>query len=302
MCGFVHRGMCPKAYNAQFICFLMGRWHVVLGLLIVFCTCRSVEAGGNKEMQARAKATAEHLYFEFELQSVATAFGGDWIKFLNHKKKEESVYADSWRRSPVQPSPRVRAPDSVAEARALRMLQREFHEVIKTNPQAAVQAANRVVHALKAGDFKRLAEDCVFYGHTPEGARLCLDRLNSQKIEIQAAMSLIETDPPFSDHCGARVSGSKVTVSACLPRFTAPVPSTGMVAQVNLSFGPKVKRPDNGLAYPPRHQIELWWSGPVMPEANGPRYDKPGPGRPILGAWRFYVLVFPYSRQRYGRQ
>ena len=55
--------------------------------------------------------------------------------------------------------------------------------------------------------------------------------------------------------------------------------------------------PKDTELYPPTHELELWWSGEVMPEANGPHHATPTTPTP-KSRWRFYRLLTPYSQQR----
>jgi hypothetical protein len=80
--------------------------------------------------------------------------------------------------------------------------------------------------------------------------------------------------------------------------FNPPSPNRGMVGQVKVAFGPPAVRPKGARpdSFPIRAYLELWWSGQVMPEANGPLHAAPRADTPSPGRWRFYAVVAPYSR------
>jgi hypothetical protein len=69
-----------------------------------------------------------------------------------------------------------------------------------------------------------------------------------------------------------------------------------MVGQVSIPFGPEAPPPKDRDLYPARHQLELWWSGQVMPDANGPLHPAPSREKPV-SRWRFYQVVSPYSER-----
>jgi hypothetical protein len=70
-----------------------------------------------------------------------------------------------------------------------------------------------------------------------------------------------------------------------------------MPGMVTISFGPAPRPPKDRELYPPTHELVLWWSGEVMPEANGPCHAAPTTPKPA-SRWRFHQLLTPYSQQR----
>jgi hypothetical protein len=231
-----------------------------------------------------AERVARERWYDFELAPLVTRAGGDWVRVVADKQAEEEKLAKAWK---AHSSPRMKgAPQTAAQARAERVLQLEFTQVAQAR-QAEIRAlARRVLLALQKGDVDALAGDAVMYDATaPDRLELTRKALREQRGELQKAAKLADTSAPdFATDL----------------LFHAPSPATGMVGQVSIPFGPKArapKTPKTGGTFPARHEIELWWSGQVMPEANGPVHPAPSAGRKLVSRWRFYAVVMPYSRR-----
>ena len=112
------------------------------------------------------------------------------------------------------------------------------------------------------------------YSPVPDRRALTLAYLNKNKAELQKLAKLALTDKDF-----------------------------GMVGQVRLYFGRGIVAPkDANERMPHYHMLELWWSGQVMPEANGPKYALPQrPGAPD-GEWRFHSLIRACSERLLYRE
>lgn len=170
-------------------------------------------------------------------------------------------------------------PESPQQARAWAALKKEWDHVQKTQ-QAEVRAhARRIIVALQKGDVEALIPEFAMYNATPEGRKLARKYLEEHRAELQAAAKLVDPDAPdFAKEL----------------HFHAPEPEAGMTGQVTIPFGPEAPPPKDKRRSPPRHEIELWWSGPLMPDANGPVHATP-PAGSKPGRWRFYALTLPYS-------
>ncbi len=141
--------------------------------------------------------------------------------------------------------------------------------------------ARRILLALQNGDAESLADECVMYDATANDRRaLSRKYLEENKSALQAA---------------ARTADVNAADFAKDLEFSAPNPAAGMPGRVTIPFGPEVAAPANKQLFPSRHELELSWSGPLMPEANGPVHATPPPGSK-RGRWRFYQVVMPYSQ------
>ncbi len=236
-------------------------------------------AGAPMKVTTSPEATARARYFAFELEPVQSEFKGDWAAFLAHQQAEEARLDEEARRTP--PSSRYGAAPTGEQARALRALSAEFQQVAMRRTDEIRALARRVLTALRQGDVAAVVDDCAMYDATaPDRAALTLKWLAEHRAELMALAKLA----PLED---ARFGEALV--------FTSPSPSTGMTGQVSLYFGPTPK--DDPQRTPYRHQLELWWSGEVMPEANAPLHARPAP-KPPKSRWRFYALTAAQSRQQ----
>jgi hypothetical protein len=229
--------------------------------------------------QAAAEKLARAQWFEFELAPVQSSYGGDWVKFVAAKQAEESKFAAAW--SSSSGSPRAPRPDSEAESRAQRVVQVEFQQVAQARTAEVKALAVKVLEGMKRGDLEAFVDDCSMYdAKAPSRRELTRTFFKEQRAAWMKAAKLADT---------------AVATFAEELDFTRPSPPTGMTGKVTISFGPKgTGAPRPGL-YPERHQLELTWSGEVMPEANGALFAAPASPR-LERRWRFYRLVMPYSR------
>jgi len=238
---------------------------------------------GEPMTQASAEKFAREHWFEFELAPVKATFGGDWVKFVAAKQAEEAKFAAQWRAS-SDDSPRDPRPKTEAQARAQRVVQSEFTQVARARTDELRGLAVKLLEAMKRGELELepFADDCVMYDVTAKNRReLTLAYFKEHRDEWQKAAALADT--------------SAKDFAADLD-FRSPSPPTGMTGQVRIPFGPKApgarKKPE---WYPERWELELWWSGEVMPNANGPLNAAPTSPRPV-SRWRFHSLVAPRSR------
>ncbi|MBL8912511.1 MAG: hypothetical protein JNM17_17595 [Archangium sp.] len=244
----------------------------VLLLLVV----STVALGAPPMTQADAEKYARAKYFEFELKDVGT----DWLAFVKNKEAKEKAQADEERKQESFPP---RPTDDVG-LRAVRVVQEEFTQVAKPREDEIRALAKTILEALAKGDLETVAADCTMYDATAKD-RLELTRayLKENKAKLQKAAKLFKPD----------ASGFPITMF-----FEPPSPERGMTGQVRIAFGPKVPAPKGTPSdrFPETHQIELWWSGEVMPEANGPVNASPTSPRP-KSRWRFYQVITPWSQR-----
>lgn len=232
-------------------------------------------AGDAPMSQKAAEVLARSRYFDFELAEVRA---GDWLAFLKQKEADEQAAAASWR--PPRGGADLEPKDSPSPGRAQRALQAEFELVAKAREDEVRALAKQVLGAARSGALAPLAEDCTMYDATAKD-RLAL------------------TQKHFAEQAAAWKKAAALATGDFDLQFTPPRPETGMPGKAFVSFGPEAKAPKSGARFPPRHQVELWWSGQVMPEANGPLRAAPA-ATPPKSRWRFHDLVLPYSREHLG--
>ncbi len=234
---------------------------------------------------SKSESIARGAWFHFELTEVGTLFAGDWAAFHAHKLSEESRFEKEFHQQ--KDSFRF-GPKSAQEARATRVLNREFEQVALPRRAQALAAAKEVLQAIKVGDIRSVAERCYYYTGVDRVA-LCEKHLKKNASFLAHAAALAKAE-------GAKFGGNFDT--------DKPSPSTGMVGQIRFSFGPTERAPEGKEGYyPNRHQIELWWSGQVQPEPNTPPRSSPSDsesGQP--GHWRFYAIIKPYTYNNVGRE
>lgn len=212
-------------------------------------------AGAAPMSQKAAEVLARSRYFAFELAPVETTHGGDWLAFLAQKDADEQAAAASWR--PPRGGADLEPKDSPSPGRAQRALQAEFELVAKARKDEVLALAKQVLDAARRGALEPLVDDCTYYdASAKDRAALTRKRFAEQAAAWKRAAAL--------------ATGELVDV-----QFERPRPATGMPAKAYVSFGPSAKAPKPGARFPPRHQVELWWSGEVMPEANGPLHAAP---------------------------
>lgn len=246
----------------------------VLPLLVVSTLAL---AGPPTMTQAEAEKVARGRWFEFELTGVTA---GDWVAFVKAKEAKEKAQLEESRK---RRSPRDGALDDTG-LRAVRVLKEEFELVAKAREDEIHALARTVLDALARGDLEAVAADCTMYDATaPDRLALTREYLQENKAALQKAAKLAKID------AGQPATGLM---------FESPAPSRGMTGQVQISFGPKFPRPKGTPEdrYPEQHQLELWWSGEVMPEANGALNAAPTSPCP-KSRWRFYQLITPYSQR-----
>jgi hypothetical protein len=230
-------------------------------------------AGEPPMTQDAAEKLARSRYFAFELAPVKASFKGDWVAFVKQKEADEAAAAKAW-------SPPRGLAGTPEMNRGHRALAAEFELVARERTDEVKALAKQVIDAALSGNLEPLVADCTMVdASAKDRADLTRKHFKAQAAEWKKAAKLAGTD------LGASV------------RFTQPNPATGMPAMAHLSFGPPATKPKDGELYPARHEIELWWSGEVMPEANGPVHVAPTSPAPA-SRWRFHELVLPYSRRQ----
>lgn len=250
------------------------------GLVLATALCASLAFAGAPSMNEIEKS-ARAKWFAFELEPVQTTFHGDWAAFAKQKEAEEARFAEQARKAPARP--RYGPAPSVEQARAQRVLQAEFGQVAKARTEEIRAMAKAVIEALQKGDVEALVDDCAMYdASSKDRAALTRAFLVEHRAELMKMAKL--ADPSAPDFARDLA-------------FTAPSPHTGMTGQVNIAFGPPGAAPKDPEMYPARHELELWWSGEVMPEANGPLHATPS-AQPPKSRWRFYQVIAPYSLKR----
>lgn len=230
-------------------------------------------------LASEAERRSRALWFPHELAAVDAEFGGDWQAFYDAKLAREAALDAAWEdHRDYRFDYRLSSAEAV---RAMRMLHEEW-EVARADEAAVTVEAQRVLLALARGDFEAAVADCVGYSAADRVAR-CLAALEARRAEITAA-----------------VRGIDAATLGSAGRWFTDQDEAGMTGQVVIAFGDAARAPANAERdelYPETWQIELWWSGQVMPEANGPRHAHPlEPGQPA-GRWRFYDVIAPYSRE-----
>ena len=248
-------------------------------LLLAALTAAQTPAGASTMTDSEKSARAK--WFAFELAPVPTTHRGDWAAFVKQKEAEEARFAEQARTA--HSSPRYGPPPTVEQARAQRVLQVEFNQVARARTEEIRAIAKTIIGALQKGDVEALVDDCAMYdAASKDRAELTRKFLVENKAQLMKMAKL--ADPSAADFAQSL-------------QFTSPNPPTGMTGQVTIAFGPPGKAPKDPERYPDRHQLELWWSGEVMPEANGPLHPAPS-AQPPKSRWRFYQLIAPYSLQR----
>jgi hypothetical protein len=228
-----------------------------------------------------AEALSRQAWFDFELTEVASKHHGDWVAFHSAKQAEEDSLAEHWEKNKEELQ-NSRTPIPSAEyARSLRVLHLEFATVARIQEKEIVAEARRILIALQNGDIEALVEGSVRYDRkSPEWKQYTRKDLADRKAQLATAAKLINAK---SADFGSELE------------FENPGPHRGMVGQVRIPFGPRYPRKPGSLSRPDRHEIELWWSGQVMPDANGPLFAAPKSPVPTVGKWHFYDLVLPHS-------
>jgi hypothetical protein len=231
--------------------------------------------------QKTAEKLSRESWFDFELTGVGVRFKGDWAAFYAAKRAEEERLAHEWEtdkeelmhsRSPVL---------SAEDARSLRVVQLEFDSVASLQTGEILSEAKRILLALQKGDVEALVEGSVKYDRkSKDWKTYTLDDFRKHKAEWTKAAKGIKADKLDSEES---------------IYFESPDPYRGMVARVHIPFGPRVPRKAGSMSRPEYHEIELWWSGQVMPEANGPLLAAPKSTVPVKGGWHFYNLNLPHS-------
>lgn len=229
---------------------------------------------------SEAEQHARARWFPFELAAVDREHGGDWAAFVAAKQAREDALDAAWQ-DEARRYGEFFPLRSAEDVRAVRVLFEEWEQVATADRDAVVAEARRVLALLQAGALDELARDCVHYSaDAPDRVELCAAMLRERGAELAAAVRGI--DP--------------ASLEPDALEFSSPEPEAGMTGQVVIPFGTPAPAPSDPDLYPSTWQIELWWSGQVMPEANGPRHARPlAPDQPA-GRWRFYDLVAPYSR------
>lgn len=229
------------------------------------------------ELERKARAR----WFEFELAPVIAKHGGDWARVTAELEAADEALLSEVKK---HPSGMFDMRITLEGVRSGHLSQREFVEVAQARRAEIIALARSVILAIQQGELDPLAEDCTMYDAKAKDRReLSRAYLREHKAAFRKAVAGID---PMAPDFGRDLE------------FVNPLPETGMVGQVLVPFGkPYPSKKRNDERYPDRHQIELWWSGEIRPEANGVMFSAPGDRpRPKI-RWRFYDLVLPYSRK-----
>jgi len=250
----------------------------VWGIGIALSLCLPLAGSGWAEPPAQsvAERNARARWFDFELEPMVKKWKGDWAQVIAAKQAEDDKLAKQWK-----PADDPTEPHSPLAARAQRVLQAEFVEIAQQRKDEIRALAKRTLLALQKGDIESLVDDCTMYDAKAKDRReLTRAYLREHRRELQAAAMAADVNAAdFAQEL----------------QFSAPDPSRGMTGQVTIPYGKKAKKPKNPELYPERHELELWWSGEVMPEANGPVHPAPVAGEKPAMRWRFYQVIKPYS-------
>lgn len=174
-----------------------------------------------------------------------------------------------------------KGPHSPQQAKAWQALQKEFEDVARKQEKEIRAHARRILLALQQEKIEALVDECDLYDATAKDRRaLTRQYLEEHKAELKAAAMTADLDAAdFAKEL----------------QFRSPQPEAGMTGKVSIPFGPVAPAPKDKRRDPPRHELELSWSGPLMPEANGAVHATP-PSGSKPGRWRFSQVVTPYSR------
>ncbi len=213
-----------------------------------------------------AEKLARAAWFQFELEPVSQTYGGDWVIFYHEKKQKEDALRAEWEGHGERVLPHNIQISSYDQARAARLLQEEYIQVVQKQDSQAVDFANDILSQLKRGNYEGVAKNCVLYSAgASDRVALTVSYLKTHQDEFHRASAV---------HDLGRGQFKSL-------HFEAPDPWAGMPAMVTLGIG------SDGYA------LELWWLGPVMPQANGPRHAKPQAGIKAQGYWQFHRLITP---------
>jgi len=219
-------------------------------------------------------------WFDFELADLAR-FGGDLERFAAWKadelarlEAEEVIWYEGGG-----------ATLSTDDKRACQLLALELERVAAPLAEHLIDTARRIAAAITSGELDWVIDDCVMYSPVPDRAALTRRAFEHDRALMRSVAAVID---------GAHAL-----------ELRPAEPASGMPAWAAVWFGPIVPAPE-----PPRptcdwharYGMEFWWSGQVMPAANGPRFTRPGPDRPPPGRWRFYRCVAPGWVERVYRE
>jgi len=229
--------------------------------------------------------TAENLsrkaWFAFELEPVTQIYANDWVRFYHEKKEKEDARRAEWEKRGPHLLPDQIEVTSYDQMRAAALLQEEFERVVKKQADKAYEVAEHNMMELKRENYHAVAENCVMYSaDSAERIALTVDYLKSQRTLISEVLAIFERENgqfPKS-RSNEKYPWTKEGEQSDSGIFWEPDPWAGMPAKALISIGTE------------GHEIELWWSGPVMPNANGPRYATPQGIHEYAGRWSFYNI------------
>ncbi|MBI5511002.1 MAG: hypothetical protein HY903_19750 [Deltaproteobacteria bacterium] len=218
---------------------------------------------------AEAEKLARARWFDFELVEVGTKFKGDWVAYVKYKEAFEAKLAAG-----SAPYRRGLPPPDAGEARGLRLVLQEYNDVARAQIGAARALAAKAADAIRRGDVDWLAMDCASgVGPDPDEVQRTKAYFREQLRGWQAALADLEPGYDFA-----------------AVQYHRPDPDRGLSGSVSFAFGPRAEIADDDPRYPAQHEIELWWSGQVMPRPNGPLQTTPAPDKPA-SRWRFSGLT-----------
>ncbi|MDH5178237.1 MAG: hypothetical protein OEZ39_16900 [Gammaproteobacteria bacterium] len=223
----------------------------------------------------QAEAQSRQLWFGFELDPVELEYQGDWTSFYQDKLAEETALKQEWEKHGVEILPHNITIESYEEARAIRLLDEEFQRVVVWQKDSARTFATQVLALLKNRNYPALA-----------GQSGIIDASASDRLALSEQL-LREKQPTYKkavfefEQCQHRLTHI---------HFVEPEPHAGMPAKAEVTIGES------------DYRVELYWSGPVMPHANGPKYAKPEQTISQSGHWLFSHMITPDTPEAYPLQ
>jgi len=232
-------------------------------------------------VEKEAEELARKLYYHFELDCVQTTFKGSWKTFLDCKTKLEKKFDVAVALDTKKGKYQGKGPHISRSDRRFRVLEMEYKKVARMMTKEIRETAAAILVALKEENLDFFADNCA----NETGKREWL-RKN------------MEMHRTFAEAFNPKEGFSNESLAA-------PDLDFGKPASIRLSFGEKIQRPANigSNMYPEYREIELWWSGQVMPAPNAVAFAHPtAPHITSVGKWKFSNIILPYSKNSSGMQ
>ena len=214
----------------------------------------------------QAEILSRKLWFEFELIPVEQHFHADWVSFYMDKLSEETIRKQEWEKRGARTLPFNIRISSYEEDLALRVLQEEFELVVKYQHEAAIEFVRHFLSTLEKEDYSLFAETiCAETEYAPNRLVLTEKTLRHMRnVHLNAINEYVL--------CKGKLTHVFIE---------EPEPHAGMPARAIVSIGESA------------YGVELFWSGPVMPDVNGTKYARPEKESNKVGQWYYYRFISP---------